>query len=393
MPNGKLTAILQIWMGTHQNGPAHLFSETSKPLLSLISSNPKHYLGDALLKKWPDTTHVPYLFKILSIEKALPLQVHPDRALAEELAKQDPETYVDPNHKPEIAVCIGEPLDGGSWGEGIAFTGFVGFQPLDSIREYIRTVPELREAIGDENAVDAFVSNPSKDMLKKLYASLLRRPQDAVTPLVHTLVDRLSKTRSGTSLSPEVSRLVHKLHEQYPGDVGVFSPFFLNFLKLKRGEAVYIGADEVHAYLEGDIIECMAVSDNVMNAAFAPPDARQTPEFVRALTFTARDADTWRLPHETYKKSGEGKTQVYAPPLEEFVVLGTKLRKGEKETLGAVSGPTIGIVTSGKMKVAVKGEMLTLDAGGIVYIVPGREISVDVEDGSEAEMWWAAADV
>ncbi|EKM52726.1 uncharacterized protein PHACADRAFT_198773 [Phanerochaete carnosa HHB-10118-sp] len=365
----------EIWMGTHQNGPVHLFDDPIKSLHDVISSNPKIYLGDTLVKKWKGETHVPFLFKVLSIEKALPLQVHPDRALAEELAKKDPKTFVDPNHKPEIAVCIGEQIDSGSWGNGVAFTGFVGFQPLDDISKSIVSVPELRQAIGDDKVVDAFVEEPSKNILHRLYGVLLSRPQNIITPLVHSLVDRTSK--DPVALEPETVRLLRKVNEQYPGDVGVLSiVFFMNFVKLKRGEAVYIGADEIHAYLEGDIIEYMAISDNVLNTALVPPEERQTADFLRALTFTSRDKDYWRLPHKPYFKSQNGFTQ--------------------QETLAAVDGPTIGIVTEGTMKVAVKGQVLDLKQGSIVYVVPGNVILLElapVDGRAKGEMWWAAAGV
>ncbi|GJE92961.1 mannose-6-phosphate isomerase [Phanerochaete sordida] len=394
-PVEETESYAEIWMGTHQNGPAHLFDDPSTSLHDLIASNPQHYLGDALLKKWKGETHVPFLFKVLSIEKALPLQVHPDRALAEELARKDPETFVDPNHKPEIAVCIGDPLDGGAWGEDVAFTGFVGFKPVDDICKSIVSVPELRQAIGDEDAVAAFTKKPSRDTLKNIYGTLLSRPQDAIAPLVRALVDRISQYPG--ALEPETAQLVRTVDAQYPGDAGVLSTvFFLNFVKLRRGEAVYIGADEVHAYLAGDIIECMAVSDNVLNAAFVPPRARQTADFVRALTFTARDAAHWRLLAQPYAKSRSGRTLVYDPPVEEFVVLGTRLEGSQQETLAAVDGPTIGIVTAGAVRVTVKGEVLDLEAGAIVYVVPGNVIlleNLQAGGAQRGEMWWAAAGV
>lgn len=158
------------------------------------------------------------------------------------------------------------------------------------------------------------------------------------------------------------------------------SIFFMNFVKLKRGESVYIGADEVHAYLEGDIIECMAVSDNVLNVAFVPEEERQSKDFIRALTFTARDQDHWRLEHRTYRKSKNGKTQSYEPPLEEFVVLGTSLAAGENETLQAVDGPSIGVVLKGTVTITA-GESLTLDQGSIVFVSPGNDIIMEPVNG------------
>ena len=52
------------------------------------------------------------------------------------------------------------------------------------------------------------------------------------------------------------------LEKQYPGDVGVLAAFFLNFVKLNPGEALYVSANEPHAYLPGECIECMATLDN-----------------------------------------------------------------------------------------------------------------------------------
>jgi mannose-6-phosphate isomerase class I len=251
-------------MGTHSIGPASLFSSPSTSLSAVIKSNPEHYLGSALLKKWPNTTDVPFLFKILSIRKALPLQAHPDKELGVILNKKDPKEFVDANHKPEIAVAVGgevESLGSNKLGpetEKIAFTGFIGFQPLQQIAESVKNVPELRAAIADEKVVEAFTSAPSKDALKALYSRLLTRGKeqpDAVKAEVEKLVKRVASSGWGEVADEATavkSKLVIKVNEQYPGDVGVLAcPFFMNLVRLKRGQSVYIGADEVHAYLEG----------------------------------------------------------------------------------------------------------------------------------------------
>lgn len=60
--------------------------------------------------------------------------------------------------------------------------------------------------------------------------------------------------------------LVLRLEGQYPDDAGVLAAFLLNYVKLNRGEALCIGANEPHAYIHGECIECMATSDNVVRA-------------------------------------------------------------------------------------------------------------------------------
>ncbi|KAI0073128.1 mannose-6-phosphate isomerase [Panus rudis PR-1116 ss-1] len=399
----------EVWMGTHPNGPAQLFSD-STPLLDLIKSNPKHYLGASLLQKWPSTIHVPYLFKILSIAKALPLQAHPDKNLGEKLNRENSEEFVDANHKPEIAVAVGEPLgekrDGDGWGDGVAFVGFVGFRPLEEIKQYVENVPELQRAIGDEGLVKAFLDNPSNPTLKNIYSHLLTRGAhhpEQVEREVRALVDKVKSSSFSDVIGTgetarDISRLLVKVDQQYPGSVGVFATsFFMNFIKLKKGESVYIGADEIHAYFEGDIIECMAISDNVLNAAFVPESQskQHVPTFLSMLTYTSREPSHWILPHTKYKHSKTGKTQAYDPPLDEFVVLGTHLKEGDAEVLGAVGGPTIGIVTKGRVRFSVAaGEVVEIDEGGIVYVVPGCDVEADLvkgADGGYGEVWWATS--
>jgi len=56
-----------------------------------------------------------------------------------------------------------------------------------------------------------------------------------------------------------------------------------------------------------------------------------------------------------------------------------------------VAGPTIGIVTKGKVECREEGEnfvTVALGLGGIVFVKPGTEVGVQAVQG-EAEMWWA----
>ncbi|CAD6248341.1 unnamed protein product [Miscanthus lutarioriparius] len=83
--------------------------------------------------------------------------------------------------------------------------------------------------------------------------------------------------RAGEATSHSSSRtltdkeqLVLSLERQYQEDVGVLATLFFNYVKLSPGEALYIGANEPHAYLSGECIECMATSDNVVRAGLTP---------------------------------------------------------------------------------------------------------------------------
>ncbi|KAH9840871.1 RmlC-like cupin domain-containing protein [Rhodofomes roseus] len=407
----------EIWMGTHPNGPSHLYDSPDTSLHSIVISNPTVHLPPSSTAQTqskvpvPATasdspsgggggTHLPFLFKILSIQKALPLQAHPDKGLGAQLRKQHPDLSPDANHKPEIAVAIGAPLEDAR--EGESFTGFVGFRPLEDVAASFRDVPELRQAVGDDRAVDGFVREPTREGLKRVWGALLKRgPSGEVKPFVAKLAERV-RAGNTSGLSEEQAWLVNKVSKQYPGDVGALATtFFMNFAKLKKGEALWIGADEVHAYLEGDIIECMAISDNVLNAAFSPPSelAAQIPIFVDMLTYTARPAGHWALPATRYAHGLHGRTTAYDPPLDEFAVLGTALGKGAAKEVLKVRGPLVGIVTKGKVAVRSGGEEMLLGEGGVVYVVHGgageRAVEVELREGGadgDGEVWWAVCE-
>ncbi|KAH9929240.1 RmlC-like cupin domain-containing protein [Fomitopsis serialis] len=407
----------EIWMGTHPNGPSHLYDAPDTSLHSIVASNPAVNLPPSSTAQTqskvpvPATssdsptaggggTHIPFLFKILSIQKALPLQAHPDKDLGARLRSQHPDLAPDANHKPEIAVAIGAPLEDAR--EGESFTGFVGFRPLEDVAASLRNVHELRQAVGDEQAVDAFVREPNREGLKRVWGALLKKgPSGEVKPFVEKLAERVQG--GGTDgLTEEQAWLVNKVSQQYPGDAGVFATtFFMNFAKLRKGEALWIGADEVHAYLEGDIIECMAISDNVLNAAFSPPSelAAQIPIFVDMLTYTARPAGHWALPPKAYARGTHGRTTAYDPPLEEFAVLRTVLGNREGREVLKVRGPLVGIVTKGAVAVSSGGEDMVLDEGGVVYVVHGgageREVGIELKEAGvngEGEVWWAVCE-
>ncbi|KAG5003786.1 hypothetical protein JHK86_027925 [Glycine max] len=60
------------------------------------------------------------------------------------------------------------------------------------------------------------------------------------------------------------------LEKQCPSDVGVIVAFFVNHVKVAPDEALFLGANEPHAYICGECIECMATSDNVVRAGLTP---------------------------------------------------------------------------------------------------------------------------
>lgn len=277
-------------MGDHPNGPSRTV-KGDKSLVDLIAANPREYLTSAVYEKFNKDPHLPFLFKILSIRKALPLQAHPDKSLAKQLQEQEKcakgknEQFVDPNHKPEVSVAVSD-----------HFEGFVGFRPLREIKLFLEEVPELRDAVGNEDAVNEFLSiegeaeervkglkavdtneflakegegERMKELLKTLFWSLFKRSHDDIARLCESLLAGLhlmGERALGTlGVEQNLGPIVKKILFAYPQDVGMFAAvFFTNFVRLERGEGIVIPADCIHAYLEGDVIECMAWSDNMV---------------------------------------------------------------------------------------------------------------------------------
>ncbi|KAJ5924101.1 hypothetical protein N7466_008288 [Penicillium verhagenii] len=153
----------------------------------------------------------------------------------------------------------------------------------------------------------------------------------------------------------------------------------MNYIILGPGDSVFVPADSIHAYLEGDIVECMARSDNVINTGFCPAAERDSVDlFGQALTFVPHNARDARLPRQKSDKGTNGKTDVYAPPISEFSMLCTCLGAGEKETHKSILGPSLMIVTKGCGSMKIPGKQAIEMKEGYVYFV-GQGVALDFE--------------
>ncbi len=164
------------------------------------------------------------------------------------------------------------------------FDGLCGFRPLAEISHFLTTVPSLRKLVG-ETAAQQFQSEVrgrdtsdefhdverNKAALKAVFAALMRsRPAD-VEAAAKELVDAAQKEGeqfaggSGAANAGKVlADLVIRLNEQFPGDIGLFVQFFLNYVTLQPGEAMFLKANDVHAYLSGGsscIFFCLMTND------------------------------------------------------------------------------------------------------------------------------------
>ena len=135
----------------------------------------------------------------------------------------------------------------------------------------------------------------------------------------------------------------------------------MNFLVLNAGSAIYIPADGIHAYLTGNIIDCMARSNNVINTGFCPRADRDDIDlFVNALTFQQHDPEEPILKRQKSEKSTNGRTD----GMSEFNMLFTALVAGEEETVKEIKGPSIAVAISGRGRMNAGGKDFDISEAG-----------------------------
>jgi len=303
----------ELWMGTHPNGPSMLKGIGAPSLADHIAKRPE-MLGDECRKVFGD--QLPYLFKVLSVNKALSIQAHPNKKHAERLHAERPDVYKDPNHKPEMAIALTD------------FEGLCGFRPLSQIQANLKAVPQLTEAIGKEH-VEALLKSTKDDYdqaLKNAFSSLMKCPKDALNNALTSLKSEIDKKTCLTG----TERLFQRLWYDFPGDVGCFVIYFLNLLVLKPGEAMFLGPNLPHAYLSGDCIECMACSDNVVRAGLTPK-LIDVPTLCEMLIYQCPDDDKVEKTFKFKAFPDSDNSEVYDAPVPDFSVAKLIAKKGESK--------------------------------------------------------------
>ncbi|KAJ5675555.1 hypothetical protein N7462_008452 [Penicillium macrosclerotiorum] len=348
----------EMWMGTYPSNPSYLLS-TGEPLGDYLKKNPQ-LVGKSVYDRWGP--EIPFLPKILSFCKALPLQIHPDLTLAAKLHKEDPQKFGDANHKPEIAIALSK------------FELFAGWKPLQNIQALFKLRP-----------LEKFVSAPRSfddEALRQVCKALLNAAPETVATTIEEL-QTIPESQFGSD--PYIPGLLDRLSKQYGAcDNGnLVAALLMNYLTLGPGDSVFVPADSIHAYLEGDIVECMARSDNVINTGFCPAAERDNVElFGQALSFIPHDAEGALLPRRKSDKGMQGRTDVYAPPISDFAVLCTCLGAGEAETHKAILGPSLMIVTKGAGSVKIPGnQTVELQEGYVFFVGNGVALDFETEKG------------
>jgi len=334
----------ELWIGTHPNGMSNIVLPPDEitmtdddcklnimPLIDYVQMNPELHLGVEGQTESSDDYDLTFLFKVLSINKVLSIQAHPDKLLAAQLHTDNPSAYKDPNHKPEMAVALTDD-----------FEAMSGFRPIAEIGKNLREYPEFSDLIGLEardhllEAANSHYEHHQKKILKHLFRSYMEANEQVLQSQLHKLISRLSKK----SDLLELDKLILKLADQFPGDSGIFAPLLFNHLKLKKGEAFYIGANEPHAYIQGDILECMACSDNVVRAGLTPK-LKDVETLVKMLTYECC------VPKISCGKQVDSNKTLYVPPVEDFAIEIVEVPAGSRYVLNDVRSPSVLLTLGG----------------------------------------------
>jgi mannose-6-phosphate isomerase len=336
-------------MGAHPRAPSRVHSGGGEStLLELIAREPRALLGDRVLGRFGP--RLPFLMKVLAAETPLSLQAHPNLAqaragyAAEEAAGVDVDAaernYRDPNHKPEL-ICALEP-----------FHALVGF----------RDVAVTLQLLG---ALDSPSLAPLlAELGKRPDASGLRRFFEAVMTATPDVAAALSREVLAACVAPPPGEFeneygwARRLGELYAGDLGIVIALCLNLVTLAPGEALYLPAGNLHAYLLGTGVEIMASSDNVLRGGLTPKHV-DVPELLNVLDFAATTPDVLRA-------AGTGAERVYRTPATEFRLSRIDLEHSYSPVRS--DGPEILLATEGEVTLHAGQHRLTVPQGGSALI-------------------------
>mgnify|MGYP006268500553 CR=1 FL=1 len=252
LKNDQNKPFAEYWMGAHVSAPAMIETD----MYGTIAL-------DELLEKDKTFGSLPYLYKILDVSSMLSIQVHPDKESAvigfekEETAgipiNAANRNYKDKNHKPEVMVALSD-----FW----LLHGFLA--------------PELlHKRLEDFKPLNGLLKEFSNANYKNLYQHFMQLDVAASDAILQPLLqEAIASVKNGS---------VDKMHphwwanKYYNGvvpaeniDKGIFSIYILNIVYIPKNQGIFQGAGLLHAYLEGQNIELMANSDNVLRGGLTP---------------------------------------------------------------------------------------------------------------------------
>jgi mannose-6-phosphate isomerase len=353
----------ELWMGAHPKAPSLVEIDGRwMPLDRVIRDAPDMILGKGAAKRFH--SQMPYLFKVLAAAKPLSIQAHPGREQAREgFARENrlnipldalERNYRDENHKPEC-LCALTP-----------FWALNGFRAVPQILSLCGRI--CPAGLGDILTDLSHGSQPSG--VKKFFREILSLKSEQRDAVIREALDH---ARMLIDESPVFKWMV-KLHQYYPGDIGVISPLFLNLICLDPGQAMLLPSGRIHAYLDGVGMELMANSDNVLRGGLTPKHI-DVPEMLNILEVEPGEP-------EIYLPEKKGSEWVYPSHADEFEL--SVIRMKETEGRAAVSVPSVQILlcTYGRARITAPGQCIEAVRGDS-FLVPAAVGEYTVQGSCE----------
>ncbi|TXD50577.1 MULTISPECIES: mannose-6-phosphate isomerase, class I [unclassified Polaribacter] len=267
----------EYWLGAHDNAPSEvLIDQETKPLNNFLNTDLKEKLGQKIASKFG---RLSFLFKVLDVKDVLSIQVHPTKIAAEKGFKVENEmgiplkaahrNYKDDNHKPEIMVALGE------------FWLLHGFLPEDKLVATLKNIKEFTHLLPVFKEQGYY----------GLYKTVMEQSDEDNNRILQPLIDKILPAYKAGNLEKSnpaywAAKAVDSSTNTKILDKGIYSIYFFNVVKANKGEAVFQDAGIPHAYLEGQNMELMANSDNVLRGGLTPKHV-DIPELLKHVEFKA----------------------------------------------------------------------------------------------------------
>ncbi|MFE5672452.1 mannose-6-phosphate isomerase, class I [Agromyces sp. NPDC056523] len=361
----------ELWLGAHAGSPAHVVDAASvgaADLAELVSGNPAAALGPDLAR---EGSRLPFLLKLLAAGRPLSLQAHPDPEQARAgFAREEAEgvpldafdrNYRDPFAKPELIVALSD-----------AFEALSGFRPLEEVAGILRVL-RAADVASDEpqsGALDLLAARlETAEPLRDAVAWLLQDGRGGDTGEAAWVVERVTELAASeiALMSPFAAsfRTVGQLASEYPGDPGIVISLLLNRVTLRRGEALFLDAGNIHAYLDGLGIELMTASDNVLRGGLTSKHV-DVAELLEVLDFTPIPPPV--LPAVQVSPG----VVEYRPPVADFTLF--RVEKATDAARLPLGGPAIVIAEGGAVDVTGAGGGVRVERGEAVFASPDERM-------------------
>lgn len=349
----------ELWIGAHPSAPSQVnISNDLIDLTELIKKHPVEILGETVFKRFG--SNLPFLFKVLSAGKPLSIQAHPNKSQAVRLHQRDPIHYPDSNHKLEIAIAIDN------------LKALVGLLNIVELSKKLELYPPIQSFTDRVLPGDSTISEADETTIVKQFYSTLIRKSVGEPQLYGNLVESLAESilTRGNRIS-EQEQLFLELKKCYPSsDIGLILILLMNLVQLTSGQALNISAGIPHAYISGNIIECMTNSDNVVRIGLTNK-YKDVAALLEILDFSPNEVQVvnpdWRDGISIYRSSAE-----------EFVVANMKVAENFAKKIYTNDKVQIGLILNGRIEliwnsaeklILKKGESVLLPACIKEYVI------------------------